>query len=79
MKRLATRILERTLIAVLLAWSFNAAAQTVTVDATPSHVVNKFSPLYALGSTVDRVPSNATDVFLSTRSSQERFSRQDGA
>ncbi|HEY6337688.1 MAG TPA: discoidin domain-containing protein [Candidatus Sulfotelmatobacter sp.] len=41
-----------------------AAAQTVTVDATPSHVVNKFSPLYALGSTVDRVPSNATDVFF---------------
>ncbi|PYX74766.1 MAG: glycosyl hydrolase family 5 [Acidobacteria bacterium] len=40
------------------------AAQTVTVDATPSHVVNRFSPLRALGSTVDRVPSNATDVFF---------------
>jgi hypothetical protein len=39
-------------------------AQTVQVDATPSHVVNKFSPLYALGSTVDRVPSNATDMFF---------------
>ena len=39
-------------------------AQTVRVDATPSHVVNTFSPLYALGSTVDRVPSNATDVFF---------------
>ncbi|PYV75969.1 MAG: glycosyl hydrolase family 5 [Acidobacteria bacterium] len=41
-----------------------ATAQTVQVDATPSHVVNKFSPRYALGSTVDRVPSNATDVFF---------------
>jgi hypothetical protein len=40
------------------------AAQTVQVDATPSHVVNTFSPLYALGSTVDRVPSNATDMFF---------------
>ncbi len=39
-------------------------AQTVRVDATPSHVVNKFSPPYALGSTVDRVPSNATDMFF---------------
>jgi F5/8 type C domain len=39
-------------------------AQTVQVDATPSHVVNKFSPLYALGTTVDRVPSNATDTFF---------------
>jgi hypothetical protein len=39
-------------------------AQTVRVDATPGHVVNRFSPLYALGSTVDRVPSNATDTFF---------------
>jgi len=41
-----------------------AMTQTVQVDATPSHVVNTFSPLYALGSTVDRVPSNATDMFF---------------
>ena len=63
MKRLAARILERALTATLLSWSF-APAQTVTVDATASHVVNRFSPIYALGSTVDRVPSNATDVFF---------------
>ena len=48
---------------VLLA-AVPALAQTVTVDANPSHVINKFSPLHALGSTVDRVPSNATDVFF---------------
>ena len=40
------------------------AGQTVRVDLTPRHVVNKFSPFYALGSTVDRVPSNATDTFF---------------
>src|SRR5664279_1766527 len=51
------------LIAVLLSGAA-ATSQTVTVDATPGHVVNRFSPLYALGSTVDRVPSNATDVFF---------------
>lgn len=39
-------------------------AQTIRVDATPRHSVNSFSPPYALGSTVDRVPSNATDVFF---------------
>jgi hypothetical protein len=39
-------------------------AQTITVDATPSHVANTFSPLRAFGSTVDRIPSNATDVFF---------------
>jgi len=48
----------------LLASSLLCAAQTVQVDATPSHMVNTFSPLYALGSTVDRVPSNATDMFF---------------
>jgi hypothetical protein len=40
------------------------APQTVRVDATPSRVVNTFSPLHALGTTVDRVPSNATDPFF---------------
>jgi hypothetical protein len=39
-----------------------SAAQTVMVDT--SHAVNTFSPLYALGTTVDRVPSNATDTFF---------------
>ncbi|MGA8151905.1 MAG: discoidin domain-containing protein [Terriglobales bacterium] len=49
---------------VLLGLSLVCGAQTVQVDATPSHVLNTFSPLYALGSTVDRVPSNATDMFF---------------
>src|SRR5437667_8918504 len=39
-------------------------AQTIQVDTTPSHVVITFSPLYALGTTVDRVPCNATDVLF---------------
>jgi hypothetical protein len=54
------------LLAVVIVFSFSAAvvAQTVTVDARPGHVVNKFKPIYALGSTVDRVPSNATDIFF---------------
>ena len=52
------------LLSIVLAGSRFGKAQTITVDATPSHVVNTFSPLYALGSTVDRVPSNATDTFF---------------
>ena len=48
---------------LFLVWGL-AGAQTVTVDATPTHMVNKFSPVRALGSTVDRIPSNATDVFF---------------
>ena len=51
-------------VILICALCLRGAAQTVQVDATPSHVVNKFSPLYALGSTVDRVPSNATDMFF---------------
>jgi len=41
-----------------------ATAQTITVDAAPSHVANTFSPLRALGTTVDRIPSNTTDIFF---------------
>jgi F5/8 type C domain len=64
MKRLDALAFLITPPALLLILTFTAGAQTVTVDATPSHVVNKFSPIRALGSTVDRVPSNATDVFF---------------
>jgi len=66
---LSQLILRKTLNAVVLLWAAlvwptPGMAQTVLVDATPSHVVNTFSPLYSLGSTVDRVPSNATDMFF---------------
>ena len=52
-------------ILLLLIACCASIAQAVRVDITPRHVVNRFSPIYALGSTVDRVPSNATDVFFS--------------
>jgi hypothetical protein len=41
-----------------------AATQTVKIDAAFSHVVNTFSPLRAFGTTVDRIPSNTTDIFF---------------
>jgi F5/8 type C domain len=53
-----------SLVPIWLALTYSSAAQTVTVDSTPTHVANRFSPIRALGSTVDRVPSNATDVFF---------------
>src|SRR5260370_20363196 len=58
---------------VIIRWIFFASggAQTGQVDTTPRRVLNTFSPLYALGSTVDRVPSNATDVFLRTDQSKQ--------
>ena len=51
-------------VAISLLLTAGGMAQTVQVDSNPAHVVNSFSPLYALGSTVDRVPSNATDMFF---------------
>jgi len=41
--------------AVFGALSHSAMAQTVVVDATPSHAVNAFSPIRALGAGVDRL------------------------
>src|SRR5258708_13973684 len=63
-RRAAFGSLSVVLFTWLFSWSSVVTAQTVRVDTTPSHVTNTFSPLYALGSTVDRVPSNATDVFF---------------
>jgi hypothetical protein len=37
-----------------------AQAQTVVVDAAPSHAVNSFSPLRALGGAIDRLRGGAT-------------------
>ncbi len=55
-----------TIFITILVLSFAPAslAQTIRVDATPSHVANTFSPPNALGSTVDRIPSDATDPFF---------------
>jgi len=67
-KRFNWRMPNRRILTVAIAfYSLSCAVvrcQNVVVDAVPSHVVNKFSPLRALGSTVDRIPSNATDVFF---------------
>lgn len=63
-QRASCRSLSALSCVIFLTCISAATAQTVRVDVTPGHVVNKFSPLYALGSTVDRVPSNSTDTFF---------------
>ena len=62
--RVSKQVLSMFVLSIVLTASHHSSAQTITVDATPGHEVNRFIPLYALGSTVDRVPSNATDVFF---------------
>src|ERR1044072_4096354 len=39
-------------------------AQKLVVDATPSHVANTFSPMKALGGTVDRLSNGVADTTL---------------
>lgn len=55
-------LLAGILLGLELAAPDFSQAQTVTVDTT--RAVNTFQPRYALGSTVDRVPANATDTFF---------------
>jgi hypothetical protein len=50
------------LISVL--WQGTVAAQTVTVDATPSHVANTFNPPRALGAAIDRLRTGTPDHLL---------------
>jgi F5/8 type C domain len=68
-----------TLLVVTYLLPFASSAQTIRVDATPSHVLNSFSPLHALGSTVDRVPSNATDAFFAPAAIKQILSAGWGA
>lgn len=58
------KILPALFLFACFAMCRTVLSQSVQVDTTPAHVVNTFRPLYALGSTVDRIPSNATDVFF---------------
>jgi F5/8 type C domain len=65
LKKLLEKAARAVLAAIFVAAiAGDARAQTIRVDATPGHAVNTFRPPYALGTTVDRVPSNATDVFF---------------
>jgi hypothetical protein len=41
-----------------------AVAQTVTVDAAPSHVVNTFSPVRSLGAAIDRLRTGTPEHLL---------------
>ena len=61
-RRVAIVLFPLILIALML--PVCALAQTVRIDATPSHVANTFSPVRALGTTLDRIPSNTTDIFF---------------
>jgi hypothetical protein len=64
----------RRLLLFLALLPLPVQAQTIHIDSNPEHVANSFSPLYALGSTVDRVPSNSTDAFFSPDSIQQILS-----
>jgi hypothetical protein len=70
--KMSVRVLGAFSLSTVLL-SITSVAQTVTIDATPSHLANRFIPQYALGSTVDRVPSNATDVFFRPDQIQKVF------
>src|SRR5579862_29369 len=48
-------------IAVLSLLAPSLRAQTIRVDATPSHATNSIVPAQALGAGIDRLPPGATD------------------
>src|SRR4030081_1296669 len=46
-------------------WTTTAAiAQTILVDAAPSHVANTFSPVISFGAAIDRLPTGTPDHLL---------------
>ena len=80
MRAITTRLAFAGLLSLATAaLSRQAQSQTVRVDAARGHAVNSFSPLRALGSTVDRIPSNATDAFFAPGAIKEILSAGWGA
>ena len=78
--RAARRSLMRVaLLIAALTMTTRTFAQTIVVDAAPERAVNTFSPLRALGTTVDRVPSNATDSFFEPEALKQILSAGWGA
>src|ERR1039458_3697016 len=51
-------------IAALLSFALVATPQNIIVDADPSHAVNSFSPIRALGAGIDRLKTGSTDHLL---------------
>jgi hypothetical protein len=49
------------MVSVVLLIAIQALGQTITVDVSPSHVVNSFRPPLALGAGVDRIAGDATN------------------
>src|SRR3954469_3953128 len=62
--RFRSEILVMWSAVVVFVLAICASSQTVNIDATPSHVANTFSPIQAMGTTLDRIPSNTTEVFF---------------
>src|ERR1700683_1727935 len=51
-------------VAALLSIAPVATSQNIVVDPAPSHAVNSFSPIRALGAGVDRLKTGSTDHVL---------------
>ena len=62
-----SRFLAQTNVTAVVCLAFltcQVAAQVATVDITPSHVANSFSPIRALGAGVDRDPLNSVGTLF---------------
>jgi hypothetical protein len=62
MKKPRDAVATGALLAVFAVGAGSAVAQTIRVDATPGHEVNRFRPGRALGAGIDRMPSDRVDA-----------------
>src|SRR5262249_17864319 len=58
------RLLVVFLSGIALCNTIPAAAQKITVDVTPSHIANTFSPPHALGAAIDRLRTGTPEHLL---------------
>jgi hypothetical protein len=56
---------------LLVGLGLSVQAQQVTVDITPGHSTNSFSPLRSLGARIDRDPLNSVQILYGTTDVQQ--------
>jgi hypothetical protein len=62
MREPSVTLIVAALLAGIGAAAAPAAADTIRVDATAAHMLNRFSPAQALGAGIDRMPAAAVDA-----------------
>jgi hypothetical protein len=68
---LLKRFISLWIALILSCWAIPCVAQQATVDITPGHATNSFSPLRSLGAGIDRDPLDSVKILYGSTDVQQ--------